>query len=280
MAVESKGSNERLFLINCYFFRFLYDKLINDFENVNGHIKFSFLVPITMTSLPTPPPLEAATEPSLSVHDGQTDNVYTLAENSMKKKATESASLTKEVVAVVSPDASPSDDDTTEPKTCIYLLYDERMTKHQPLDWNACNDTWPSCSAEIPAGYVFENPERIRRIHWRLEQLQRRLGSVVRFHRLSCQPASRETILLAHSQYHYYELEGTSILEQEELATKSKVDDDVYYCPETFLAASLACGGIVSCVNSVLNQETSITRAVALVRPPGHHACQEKAMGA
>jgi histone deacetylase 6 len=68
-------------------------------------------------------------------------------------------------------------------------------------------------------------------------------------------------------------------LSQEELESKSKIDDDVYYCPDSFLAATLACGGVVTCVDSVLNTITPTTRAIALVRPPGHHACQETSMG-
>lgn len=170
--------------------------------------------------------------------------------------------------------------ESSKTETAVYLLYDERMTLHQPLTWKASEQRYPCCSDEIPAEYTFENPERIRHMHERLSRLETTAESSIRFHRLECQAATRETILLAHCERHYYSLQHTSILEREELIKKSQVDDDVYYCPDTFLAATLACGGVVSCVDAVTSPTTEHTRAVALVRPPGHHACQEKAMGA
>jgi len=237
-------------------------------------------IPSTMASLPTSPPPKAATFQSPS--DKQAASIQSTLEDehAKKKEAAESVS-SKASPSVVTPSSDDADTNGIT-KTSIYLLYDERMTLHQPLHWKSC-EKFPTCNDEIPAGYTFENPERIRRMHERLLQLEGRLvlGGPSRLQRLSCQPATQETILLAHSQHHYDHLQHTSILEKEELAAKSQVDDDIYYCPNTFLAATLACGGVVSCVDSVMDGDTTIsnTRAVALVRPPGHHACQEKAMG-
>lgn len=204
------------------------------------------------------------------------DKQHRTSQSLIRKEVAVEQGVSARTTAIVTP--APAHD-STDASTSIYLLYDERMTRHEPLNWKPCR-TFPTCSDEIPAGYIFENPERIRRIHERLLQLEETLGGGC-FIRLKCLPASRETILLSHLQSHYYSLEHTSILPEEELEKKSAIDDDVYYNNDTFLAATLACGGVLQCVDSVMNNDISSTnRAVALVRPPGHHACQEKPMGA
>mmetsp|Transcript_7760 Transcript_7760/g.8541 ORF Transcript_7760/g.8541 Transcript_7760/m.8541 type:complete len:554 (+) Transcript_7760:1-1662(+) len=73
----------------------------------------------------------------------------------------------------------------------------------------------------------------------------------------------------------------------------------MYLCEDSFQAASLACGGVVECVNAVTtttyntttttttsttdstnsSTDSTIRRGLALVRPPGHHACASQAMG-
>ncbi|NPB05430.1 MAG: histone deacetylase [Aquificae bacterium] len=54
-------------------------------------------------------------------------------------------------------------------------------------------------------------------------------------------------------------------------------DPDTYYNEYTFLAASLAVGGVVGAVEAVL--EGRLDAAFCAVRPPGHHAEYAKAMG-
>ncbi|MDH3622493.1 MAG: histone deacetylase [Myxococcales bacterium] len=55
------------------------------------------------------------------------------------------------------------------------------------------------------------------------------------------------------------------------------IDADTYFCPETGEAAWLAAGGGVELSRALL--EGRARRGIALLRPPGHHACPEKAMG-
>eukprot|EP00557_Chaetoceros_sp_GSL56_P004700 CAMPEP_0176506128 /NCGR_PEP_ID=MMETSP0200_2-20121128/16868_1 /TAXON_ID=947934 /ORGANISM="Chaetoceros sp., Strain GSL56" /LENGTH=529 /DNA_ID=CAMNT_0017905739 /DNA_START=441 /DNA_END=2030 /DNA_ORIENTATION=- len=99
-----------------------------------------------------------------------------------------------------------------------------------------------------------------------------------RFIPLACHPASRETIELCHTPEHYDKMKRTSILSEKELADIA-VPHDLYFNNWTFLAASLAVGGVVECVNAVTHEHTSSTRAIALVRPPGHHALRDRPMG-
>jgi Deacetylases, including yeast histone deacetylase and acetoin utilization protein len=99
-----------------------------------------------------------------------------------------------------------------------------------------------------------------------------------RFIPLACYPASRETIELCHTPEHYNRMKQTSVLSEKELQALA-VPYDLYFNNWTFLAASLAVGGVVECVNAVTDEHTCSTRAIALVRPPGHHALRNGPMG-
>jgi len=56
------------------------------------------------------------------------------------------------------------------------------------------------------------------------------------------------------------------------------LDPDTFTSPQTYDVACLAAGAAVSAVDHVLDQGSG-TRAMALVRPPGHHAERNRAMG-
>ena len=56
------------------------------------------------------------------------------------------------------------------------------------------------------------------------------------------------------------------------------LDPDTFTSPETYDVACLAAGAVVSAVDRVLDGAAG-TRALALVRPPGHHAERTRAMG-
>lgn len=55
------------------------------------------------------------------------------------------------------------------------------------------------------------------------------------------------------------------------------IDADTYFCPDTKQAAWLAAGGSVELCRTLLAGNAK--RGIALVRPPGHHACSSRAMG-
>lgn len=99
-----------------------------------------------------------------------------------------------------------------------------------------------------------------------------------RFLHLTPSFCPRSTIQLAHSSRHYDNMLKTATMTNQQLNKLSEEDNDLYYCSETFLAASLAAGGVVNCVDAVVSG-TGPTRAIALVRPPGHHALHDKPMG-
>ena len=57
----------------------------------------------------------------------------------------------------------------------------------------------------------------------------------------------------------------------------SKVDEDTFTSPESEEVARLAAGAVLTSVDAVLGAGGA--RALAMVRPPGHHAEADKAMG-
>jgi acetoin utilization deacetylase AcuC-like enzyme len=168
----------------------------------------------------------------------------------------------------------------------VFLAFDGRMALHQPLpdddDHDNCNNDNPSdVSTDVDGeGDHFEIPHRIVAIYRRLIGLEG-IDGYRRFLEVECKPASRETIELVHSSAHYDFMSSTALMNDNELRQLS-VPNDLYYCRETFLAARLAVGGVVECINAVTDpilQRNYSNRAMAIVRPPGHHAGRDEAMG-
>ena len=56
------------------------------------------------------------------------------------------------------------------------------------------------------------------------------------------------------------------------------LDPDTFTSPETYDVARLAAGAVLACVDHVLSAGRG-ARALAMVRPPGHHAERNRAMG-
>ena len=115
------------------------------------------------------------------------------------------------------------------------------------------------------------HPEHAGRIKAVWEQLsrQRLLDQV---EQLAPAPASDAQILAAHSQPHLNRLmavaQGDGI---------TRLDHDTYALPVSLEVARLAAGAVVGAVDSVL--EGAADNALAVVRPPGHHATVDRQMG-
>ena len=97
---------------------------------------------------------------------------------------------------------------------------------------------------------------------------------------LEATPCPQSIIELAHTRELYDRIQQTSRYTDEQLQEASGDDSDIYYCRDTFFAATLACGGVVNCVRAVTQARFDTpTRAMALVRPPGHHGTRDLAQG-
>jgi acetoin utilization deacetylase AcuC-like enzyme len=84
--------------------------------------------------------------------------------------------------------------------------------------------------------------------------------------------ATRDMLRAVHTERLVSQLE-----QMERLARPTFIDQDTYAMPQSFQIARLAAGGTVRAVEAVVKGE--VDNALAVVRPPGHHATPNAAMG-
>ncbi|MBV9852734.1 MAG: histone deacetylase [Armatimonadetes bacterium] len=138
----------------------------------------------------------------------------------------------------------------TTPAKRVGLLYDPIVLSHQP-----------------PA-YHPERPARVREAMAALE----RSGLLDRLTRLPVTPAAREQLERVHTRAYLDFV-------QEVVAEGGGVLDrgDTVASPGSWGAAIAAAGAAVGAVDAVMAGD--VDAAFALVRPPGHHALSDRAMG-
>jgi len=83
--------------------------------------------------------------------------------------------------------------------------------------------------------------------------------------------AKQEEVLLVHTQRHFDEIMKTRGQKQ------TYLDNDTVTSPDSADTALLAVGSVLAAVDAVMRDE--LDNAFALLRPPGHHAKPDKAMG-
>ncbi|MBI5649159.1 MAG: histone deacetylase [Chloroflexi bacterium] len=112
-----------------------------------------------------------------------------------------------------------------------------------------------------------ESPERLEEIMRVLKQT----GVLARLVALDPIPATDAQIIAAHTREH--------LARVQELCARGggHFDADTYANARSHDAARLAAGALVRAVDAVMNRE--VDNAFALVRPPGHHATRQRAMG-
>jgi acetoin utilization deacetylase AcuC-like enzyme len=130
------------------------------------------------------------------------------------------------------------------------FLYDERFLLHK---------TGP--------GHP-EVPERLVVIYRALDES----SLLSRLIRIPATPAKIKWIEKVHTPRHIFRVEEASLLDLGELDSA-----DNMMSPETFDTAVLAVGGILNTADSLMRGE--IDNAFCAVRPPGHHAEPNKALG-
>jgi acetoin utilization deacetylase AcuC-like enzyme len=107
----------------------------------------------------------------------------------------------------------------------------------------------------------------------RLDALRKGLGDEgleARMEVLKGRPASREELLRVHEGAYLDRVAATE-------GQTVRFDPDTQAGPLTYRAALLAAGTVVDAVERVLGG--SLDRALCAVRPPGHHALPDRAMG-
>jgi acetoin utilization deacetylase AcuC-like enzyme len=122
----------------------------------------------------------------------------------------------------------------------------------------------PSFDLHRAPGYHPERPERLLAARAAV----RRAGVPVR--RLETRRATPDELGRVHLPAYLDELGRAA-------GKRTQLDADTYVAPESVGCAERAAGGAVELVEAMLAGE--ISRGVALLRPPGHHARPDRAMG-
>lgn len=114
------------------------------------------------------------------------------------------------------------------------------------------------------------HPEGAERLTVTMRLLEEK-GDLARLLRLSPRAATPEELTAVHSIAHVQRVERVA------LAGGGWLDPDTVVSPGSYKAALYAAGANLVAVDAVMAGQA--TAAFCLVRPPGHHACPERAMG-
>ena len=143
------------------------------------------------------------------------------------------------------------------------LVYDERCVAHEPPG-GVPPGGLPAWAAVPP----FERPERLTLTRRALEG-SGVLGTVIE---VAPRFATEAELGLAHTEAHV-----RRVLDAAATGQLVEVGDDAWSGPGTHDALLLAAGGLLAALEAVL--EGSLDNAFAVLRPPGHHAEHDAAMG-
>ena len=113
------------------------------------------------------------------------------------------------------------------------------------------------------------HPERPERVAVMIDMAERLHRPDLRLY--APRAASLAELELCHRGDYVAAVAHTATLE------RANFDPDTHTSPATFATATLAAGGVLTAVEAVLAGEAH--NAFAIVRPPGHHALANRAMG-
>ena len=129
----------------------------------------------------------------------------------------------------------------------VAVVEDPRYREHRP-----------------PNGHP-ERPERLSAVGRAIAERRERLAS------LDPRPAGDEELVAVHPAAHLRAIEAAA------RAAPARLDPDTYVSAASYEVARLAAGAAVECARAVADGRAHA--ALAAVRPPGHHAEAERAMG-
>lgn len=126
----------------------------------------------------------------------------------------------------------------------------------------------PDCLLHDTGGHHPERPERVSLAETALRQAP--FADQLHWHQ--AEPVDARWIEAIHSSEYRHFIEDAC------LSGKSTVDmGETMICPDSYRVALLAAGGAVGAVDAVFRE--GYQSSFNLMRPPGHHASTEKAMG-
>lgn len=168
-------------------------------------------------------------------------------------------------------------------KTIIVPIVPPKIN-YIPLKTGLCYDVRMRYHAKIFTSYYEyidphpEDPRRIYRIYKILAEAGlikdptlsgiEDIGDLML--KIPVREARPEEILQVHTEEHLKFLESTAQMTKEKLMEETEKGDSVYFNHDSFLGAKLSCGGAIEACKAVV--EGKVKNALAVVRPPGHHA--------
>ncbi|KZN89076.1 Histone deacetylase [Penicillium chrysogenum] len=95
--------------------------------------------------------------------------------------------------------------------------------------------------------------------------------------RIHARNATEEEVTLIHNDAHYAFVQSTTEMPNHVLIQLEKDRDSIYFNNLTFASAILSTGGAIETCLTVAQRQ--VRNAIAVIRPPGHHAEDDAAMG-
>ncbi|KAJ5270139.1 hypothetical protein N7497_009102 [Penicillium chrysogenum] len=95
--------------------------------------------------------------------------------------------------------------------------------------------------------------------------------------RIHARNATEEEVTLIHNDAHYAFVQSTTEMPNHVLIQLEKDRDSIYFNNLTFASAILSTGGAIETCLAVAQRQ--VRNAIAVIRPPGHHAEDDAAMG-
>ncbi|KAI9306590.1 hypothetical protein BJ944DRAFT_159616 [Cunninghamella echinulata] len=135
-------------------------------------------------------------------------------------------------------------------------------------------DVFMSYHANLNA-YEF-HPEDPRRIFYIYREMKNQ-GLLDISVRIPVKKATKELILTTHTKGLYKLIRSTKTMDRKELIEMEENNDSIYVNSHSFESSLYAAGGLVELCKAVLNDE--VKNGFAIIRPPGHHAEYDTAMG-
>ncbi|KAJ5165675.1 Histone deacetylase superfamily [Penicillium coprophilum] len=178
--------------------------------------------------------------------------------------------------SLVEPDSDWSDDEVMAKaglplaSLATGLCYDHRMRYH--------------CEVRPQSDVHPEDPRRIYYIYKELcraglvddPESSRPLAPKT-LQRIHARNATEEEVTLIHTDAHYAFVRSTTDMPNEVLIQLEKDRDSIYFNNLTFASAILSTGGAIETCLAVAQRQ--VRNAIAVIRPPGHHAEDDAAMG-
>lgn len=158
----------------------------------------------------------------------------------------------------------------------LILVCDDRMLAHHPTGWDPDHPEWTQAVQELLAEIYpdkspedWSHPERPERLSAVQDYLAAALHDGV--HWSNCDPAPKDALTAVHAEKH------VDFIESLDGRSCWLSVDTTAVSPGSVTAAKVAAGAGIKALDAIANGGAK--RGFCLIRPPGHHALPDRAMG-